>query len=279
MPASTTAAPSGAHGAAEALTLLDALARAPAAAALVVGALERDEDRKALRLAHPQLRDAVGEATTKLAAHLRPAAPRPPTARRWPRLEDLTICALDLATMEALGSDTWASLRSLNLSSGYYTSPGLDAPVARALAAALRRMPTLRALGLRVRLPDEAARELFRASSANALPELRELTLDIPALAPAAVRALAASGWRLEELDLSWGDDLGAAGLAPVGAAPTFAIRRLCLAGIQLNAAALLTVAKAPWPLEELELSSSDFRAAAGGDAAIAALSRHARLR
>jgi hypothetical protein len=127
---STTAAPSGAHGAAEALTLLDA----PAAAALVIGALERVEDRKALRLTHPLLRDAVGEATRKLQADFTPhyrggdrravAAARPPTARCWPRLEALAIGGLDL---EALGSDTWASLRSLNLrvlySFGYY---GLD---------------------------------------------------------------------------------------------------------------------------------------------------------
>jgi hypothetical protein len=51
---------------AQGLTLLGALARAPAAAALVVAALDRLEDRRALRLAHPQLRDAVGEAATKL---------------------------------------------------------------------------------------------------------------------------------------------------------------------------------------------------------------------
>jgi len=65
---------------AEALTLLDALARAPAAAALVVAALEQD-DRKALRLAHPQLRDAVGEATTKLTIYFESLTDvaRPPT--------------------------------------------------------------------------------------------------------------------------------------------------------------------------------------------------------
>jgi hypothetical protein len=56
------------------LTLLEALALAPAAAALIVGALKRAEDlglaedRKALRLAHSQLRDAVDEATNWLEA-------------------------------------------------------------------------------------------------------------------------------------------------------------------------------------------------------------------
>ena len=64
--ASMASALGEAHEAPEAPTLLDALARSPAAAALVVAALEEAGDRKALRLAHPQLRDAVGEATTKL---------------------------------------------------------------------------------------------------------------------------------------------------------------------------------------------------------------------
>jgi hypothetical protein len=57
---------SNAPAAAKVPTLLDALARAPAAAALVVTALERTEDRAALRLVHSQL--GVGEATTELGA-------------------------------------------------------------------------------------------------------------------------------------------------------------------------------------------------------------------
>ena len=76
-----------ARAAAEAPTLLDTLARAPAAAALVVAALDQMEDRKALRLAHPQLRDAVGEATTRLWIYRSfTGAARTPMARRWPRL-------------------------------------------------------------------------------------------------------------------------------------------------------------------------------------------------
>jgi hypothetical protein len=54
-----------AREAAEAPRLLDTCARAPAAAALVVAQLGV-WNRRALRLTHPQLRDAVEEATTKL---------------------------------------------------------------------------------------------------------------------------------------------------------------------------------------------------------------------
>ncbi len=60
-------------------------------------------------------------------------------------------------------------------------------------------MPALRALGLRhVRLPGEAARALFRASRAEPAPRLRALAVEGAGLTPAAARALAASGWRLE---------------------------------------------------------------------------------
>jgi hypothetical protein len=142
-------------------SLLDALARAPAAAALVVAALDRLEDRKALRLAHPQLRDAVGEATRKLNVDLRvAAAPRPPTPRLWPRLEQLTILGPNAAALEALGSGTWGGLCTLRLAN--LTKTSLDAPSTRALAAALRRMPALRALALgRLILSDAATSELF----------------------------------------------------------------------------------------------------------------------
>ena len=266
---------------AEALTLLDALARAPAAAALVVAALERAEDRKALRLVHPQLRDAVGEATTKLEVRFdADAATRPPTARRWPRLEELRLDTPDLAAIEALGSATWRALRSLSFGDqrGDIQS-ALDAPAARALAAALRQMPALRALELwSVVLSDDAAAALFRAPSNGAVPQLRALTLYFVELMPAAARLLAATGWRLEELNLFYNSSLGAAGLAPLLAAPTFALRRLDMVRCRLRAADILTVANASWPLEELRLLQNDFSAAAAGPA-LAALSRHARLR
>ena len=265
-----------ARAAAEAPSLLDTLARAPAAAALVVAALERAEDRKALRLAHPQLRDAVGEATTKLGINRHAfARARPPTPCRWPRLEKLTFGWPDLAAIEALHSETWGALHTLTLQ--YFSTGGLDAPAARALAAALRRMPALRALELRsVELSDAAAEELFRSCSAGAAPQLRSLTVVEATLTPATARALAATGWRLEELHLSESGYLGAAGVAAIAAAPTFAIRRLSLRECGLDAAAALALASAPWPLEELDLSGNDFRAAGP---ALGALSRLPRLR
>ena len=105
-----------ARAAAEALTLLDALARAPAAAALVVAALNTQE-RKALRLVHTQLRDAVGEATTKLEviAHGEGGAARPPTPAHWPRLKELRVSGPDSAALEALGVGTWDRLRALSI--------------------------------------------------------------------------------------------------------------------------------------------------------------------
>ena len=269
------------RAAAEAPTLLDALARAPAAAVLVFAALG-EADRRALRLVHTQLRDAVGEATTTLHIPLydsATAAARPPTPRRWPRLEKLTVFIPNLPALEALGAETWDGLRSLRIERPIISCARFDAPSARALAAALRRMPALRALELRyVDLPDAAAEELFRPGSAEDVPQLRALTLHYADLASVAARALAATGWRLEELDLYSSRDLAAAGVSALLAAPTFALRRLNLGNCGLDAAALLSVANAPWPLEELNLRSNDFSAAASGPALVA-LSRHAGLR
>jgi hypothetical protein len=82
-------------------TLVDALALAPAAAR-VLAALG-PEDRKNLRLAHTSLRDAVGEATTKLEARFDIAgAVRPPAPARWPRLEELTMRGSQGLDAEAL---------------------------------------------------------------------------------------------------------------------------------------------------------------------------------
>ena len=117
---------------------------------------------------------------------------------------------------------------------------------------------------------------------------------------------LAATGWRLEELDLNFNPGLGAAGeryadelweeqggaegegedggaegedgAATLVAAPTFALRRLNLANCNLDVAGVLSVAPAPWPLEELTLSYNNFSAAAAAPA-LAALSRHVGLR
>ena len=274
--------------AAEALTLLDALARAPAAAALVVAALEQ-ADRKALRLAHTQLRDAVGEATTKIDADQRvaatpaehiahrqyPPSARPPTPRRWPRLEALHISGFELAALEALGAETWSVLRTLRLSG---PRQALDAPsAARTLATALRRMPALRELkAARAQLSDAAAGELFRVFAAAA-PHLRALSFTHTRLSPSWARGLGATGWRLEALDLAYSRGLGAAGLEALLAAPAFAVRRLSLVACGLEEFALPAIAAAPWPLEELDLSDNDLGDADGP--ALAALARHRGLR
>jgi hypothetical protein len=105
------------------------------------------------------------------------------------------------------------------------TTSVVDAPSARALAAVLPRMPALRALELHhLLLPGALASELFRASSAEDVPQLRTLAIESAGLAPAAARALAASGWHLEELGLLFNRKLGAAGLAALVAAPPFAV-------------------------------------------------------
>ena len=244
--------------AAEAPTLLDALARAPAAAALVVGALKRAPDRRALRLAHPQLRDAVNDATTKLntvTGASDTVALCPPTARRWPRLEELRISRADAAVTERLGAETWGHLRSLHLDYDRWSG----ATAARALAAALLRMPALRALALRyLPIAEDAAAALFSAAVARATPQLRSLALDSDAeLTPAAARALAAAGWRLEELDIMLSHDLGDAGVAALAAAPAFALRRLDLRYCGLGIDGLAAIVAAPWPLQELDLSGN----------------------
>ncbi len=131
-----------------------------------------------------------------------------------------------------------------------------------------------------MQLPDEAAQELFRASSAEGAPQLRALTIRRRAttsLTPAAARMLALAGWPLEALDLRGNWELGAAGVAALVAAPSLALRRLDLPYCVPNAAALLSVANAPWPLKELNLMGNRYAAAAGP--ALAALSQHVGMR
>ena len=129
-----------------------------------------------------------------------------------------------------------------------------------------------------MRCTDALAAELFRASSAKDAPHLHSLAANAAHLTPAAARVIAATGWRLEDLELYDDSELGAAGLAALAAAPTFALRRLALSGCGLDAASFLGVASAPWPLEELDLSRNDLSAAAAAPA-LAALSRRAGLR
>ena len=64
---------------------------------------------------------------------------------------------------------------------------------------------------------------------------------------------LAASGWPLQALDLRL-EIAAVAGLAALAAVPTFVLRCLLLSGCVLDAASLLGLANAPWPLLELTL-------------------------
>ena len=187
-----------------------------------------------------------------------------------------------LMALEALGSASWGNLQKLSFCNMRETRGGtrsgrLDAPSARALAAALRRMPALRALELHEVLLPRASAAAFPASSGEDMPRLRSVTAPFTHLTPRAVRALAATGWRLEELDLE-GNSLGAAGLAVLIAAPSFAIRRLFLANCNLDTTALHMLLDSSWPLEELNLARNNFSAAAAGSA-LAALSRLRCLR
>ena len=147
-----------------------------------------------------------------------------------------------------------------------------------ARAAALRKMPDLRELHLSyLRLSDAAAAAIFGASARRvhpALTKLRSLHITHTDMTPPDAADLAASGWRLEELALLAHHRLGAAGVAALVAAPTFALRRLQLVECHLDVAALLALVDAPWPLEELDLSLNDFRAAAAGPALVALAQR-----
>jgi hypothetical protein len=225
---------------------------------------------------HSEIRDAASEATKKLTTV--PEVPRnvarPPTARRWPRLEDLRIYEPDSAAIEALGAETWGVLYIFWLSYSYEPQkPALDATSVRAVAAVLRRMPALRTLKFsNAAISYAAAGELFGAA-----PRVDELLIVNAQLTLAAMRVLAATKWRLEALNMGY-NRMGGARLTTLLAAPTFAIRRLSLRNCELDAADLLAIANAPGLLEELVLSLEDFGADAAGPA-LAALSRHVGLR
>ena len=142
-----------------AATLLDVAARAPAAAALVAGALSTDE-RKALRLAHPALHDAVAEVVVKLkltksgsrAPRSEVPLTRLPTPRRWHALRELELPGPELLIecLRALGAEPWPRLQALQVGDvaidiGFVMSDDdrFGMPATRALAAAAPRLPAL----------------------------------------------------------------------------------------------------------------------------------------
>ena len=136
-------------------TLLEIVARVPAAAALILargGALSL-EDRKALRLAHSELREVVNSVATVLKTRQEegaPAAP-PPTALRWPALLrlELELPAPELAAaLRALGAATWPFLHTLFAYQTDTAPANMGVAAVRALAAAAPRMPALTCLHL-----------------------------------------------------------------------------------------------------------------------------------
>jgi hypothetical protein len=77
------------------------------------------------------------------------------------------------------------------------------------------------------------------------VPRLRSLTVRSASLTPAAACMIAATGWQLEELGLYYSPILGAAGLAPILAAPPFALGQ---ATSNCQAAAWARPTSSPWP-------------------------------
>ena len=184
----------------------------------------------------------------------------------------------DLADVEALECEAWGRLRALSFGGGQFRAARstFDTYSARALTGPLRRMRALRELKLHDSVHFDAATALlFIASIAKAAPHLRALTLTSANLTPEAARALAETGWRLDELDLSSNPKLGPAGFAALLAAPTYAIRRLALRRCFLTTASLQSLVDAAWPLEELDVSENEFHGDAVGPALTALSQRH----
>jgi hypothetical protein len=90
-------------------------------------------------------------------------------------------------------------------------------------------MPALRALGLRTVVLPDAVAALLRSPDAEAAHESRALTLTFMEASPPAARALAAGGWRLEELTLVGADAAALEALEALGSGGWGALRRLNL--------------------------------------------------
>lgn len=275
-------------------TLLS-LASARDAVAHILTMLEIDE-RQALRLAHPELRDAIDAVTSTLVVNLRRSshvdiASARPAPQRWPELRSLTIIEPDLEAIKALASGRWNHLVTLDLTQGPALGhrwrlrrvsrkmTSFNGAYSRALSAALRMMPELAVLTLHnVQFSVNSGATLFRALSMETAPQMHVVRITDSNITPLAVRMMATTGWRLQEIDMAFNSTFGAACVAALIAAPTFAIRRINLQGCSLNAAALLSLANAPWPLQELNISRNNMKATDAGPA-LAALSRHRDLR
>ena len=223
------------------------------------------------------------------------AAPpaRPPTARRWPALRDLTLAGPGLVdSLRALGAEPWPRLMTLCIGTSPVTeSCKFGAPGARALAAASPRLAALTELELRVPISAAELEEVLRgewsaleslsvyefyggcgaalppAPALAAQPRMRDLTLCMRGgweAEGAMARWVAARGWPLEDLSIDVSD---AGTIAALVAAPNLALQSLQV--YRADAAALCAAAAAPWPLESLEFtfyatpSAAAFRALA----------------
>ncbi len=183
----------------------------------------------------------------------------------WPALEELELTG-----------EGWLQPSGAGL---LLTAMWRGAPRLRRLAAHGVRIsfepPMLKACGWTLEELDLAA----LLAAWRGAPRLRALSVqgEADSLELGLSAAAGGCGWALEELKLSCCYSPTADGIRGFGGAPRFALRRLDLSHCRLNAAALREVAAAPWPLEELDLSSNDFFQPDVGPA-LAALSRHARL-
>jgi hypothetical protein len=201
----------------------------------------------------------------------------PPARRARRRRGAGRVIAPGAPALAALGAGAWVDLR---VRLAHQARAPLGVRGARALTAALRCAPALRALHLhRVGESAAAAAALARAAGADALGQLESLTITEAELAPAVLRALVAAGLRLEELDAGFNTSLGSAGAAALLAAPALALRRLCLRDCGLGAADFLALARADWPLEELDLAKNEEAGGAEAGPALRALARRGRLR
>ena len=225
------------HGHAAPLTLLDALARAPAAAALVVGALGQ-EDRKALRLVHSQLRNAVGEATTKLTAAL----------HRMPallKLELLCMRILDVSDADLLAAaQAMPRLSSLTVFLSQETATDLTMAPAKTLITTGWRLEELCLEN--VLLGDAGVAALLAVSTFA----IRLLELSYCRLTVVALQALVDGPWPLEELDLSENNFSGAAtGPALLALSRRGGLRELRVDNCSLGAASFKALVEANWPV------------------------------
>ncbi len=254
--------------------LLDALARAPAAAALVVAALKTSwywgNDFRALRLAHPQLRD--GSTRRRPSCVPTSKAPTPRASRRrgaGRASEVLCVSGLKSAALEALLSEPWSRLRTLELpiEDGRVQQASLadnlfNSDAAGPVLTALSQRSRLRVLDVRCRLSAASFKALVEA----AWPALFSLRADCDqhdddsSLRLQLGEAAFAGFPKLEELDLSF-VPLGELGAELLARRRWPRLWRMRLEHANLGDAGVAALARGKWPaLERLNLIDNAVR-------------------